>query len=60
MVWWLERSLVKQEDLGLIPTQTKWFYVLGYKELEKMDPDMINCMILGIHVENKIILSHAI
>ena len=25
-----------------------------------MDPDMINCMILRIHVENKIILSHAI
>ena len=25
-----------------------------------MDPDMIHCMILSIHVENKIILSHAI
>ena len=25
-----------------------------------MDPDMINCMILHIHVENLIILSHAI
>ena len=25
-----------------------------------MDPEMINCMILHIHVENKIILSHAI
>ena len=25
-----------------------------------MDPDMINCVILRIHEENKIILSHAI
>ena len=36
------------------------FSLLGYKEVGKMDPDMINCMILRIHVENKIILSHAI
>ena len=30
------------------------FSLLGYKEVKnKMDPDMINCMILRIHVENK-------
>ena len=32
-----------------------FFSLLGYKEV-----GMMNCMILRIHVENKIILSHAI
>ena len=27
MVYWLERLLVKQEDLGSIAAQTKWFFV---------------------------------
>ena len=38
------------------------FSLLGYEGgRNKIDPDMINCMILCIHVENKkIILSHAI
>ena len=32
MVKWLERLLEKQEDLGLIPAQTKWFFsLLGYR-----------------------------
>ena len=31
-----------------------FFSLLRYKEVGiKMDPDMINCMILCIHVENK-------
>ena len=34
MVKWLEWSLVKQEDLGSIPAQTKCFSsLLGYKEV---------------------------
>ena len=34
MVMWLERLLMKQEDLGSIPAQTKCFSsLLGYKEL---------------------------
>ena len=46
MVEWLERLLVKQEDLGLIPAQTKCFFsprVEGGRN--RMDPDMINCVI---------------
>ena len=61
MAYWLERSLVKQEDLGSLPAKTKCFFsprVLGGRN--EIDPDMINCMILHIHGENKIILSHAI
>ena len=27
MVYWLERSLVKQEDLSSIPAKTKWFFL---------------------------------
>ena len=34
MVLWLEQSLVKQEDLGSIPDQTKCFSPhLGYEEV---------------------------
>ena len=46
MVKWLERLLVKPEDLGLIPAQTKWFFIssgIGGRIL--MDPDTINCVI---------------
>ena len=46
--------LKKQEDQGLIPAQTKCFFsprVCGGRN--KMDPDMINCVILFIHVDKK-------
>ena len=34
MVWWLERSLVKQKDLGSVAAQAKCFSsLLGYKEV---------------------------
>ena len=55
MVYQLEQSLVKQEDLGSIPAQNKWFFfsLLGYMEVGKMDPDMINWVILHIHADKR-------
>ena len=53
MGYWLERSLVKQEVLGSIPAQPKWFFfsprVKGCWYI--IDPDTINCMILRIHLD---------
>ena len=37
----LKRSLVKQDDLGLIPAQMKWFFLSGTRREEKIDPDKI-------------------
>ena len=43
---------LKQEDLGSIPAQTKWFFLLlGHRRQEKMDPDIIKFVILGIQVD---------
>ena len=52
MVWGSEWLLVKQEDLGLIPTQTKCFFS-PWEVGIKMDPDRINCVILRFHVDKK-------
>ena len=41
MALWLEQLLVKQEDLGLIPAQTKWCFFSDIRRLEKIDPDTI-------------------
>ena len=44
--------LVKQENLGSIPAQTKWFFLsLGIGGKNLMDPEMINCVILRIQVD---------
>ena len=49
---WIEQLLVKQEDLGLVPAQTKCFFLsTGIAGWNKMDPDMINCVILHIQVD---------
>ena len=37
MVEWLEWLLVMQEDLGLIPAQTKWFLLLSGKGGRKIN-----------------------
>ena len=34
MVWWLERSLVKQEVLGSIPAQDQMVFLLGVMSKE--------------------------
>ena len=55
MFKWLERTLVKQEDLGSIPAQTKKFLfsprVQGGRN--KLDPGTTICMLLYIHVDKK-------
>ena len=43
---------MEQEDLSLIPAQTKCFSSLRNKGIRnKMDPDTTNCVILLIHVD---------
>ena len=52
MVKWLEQLLVKQEDLRAIPVQANRFFCSDrlYGGRKEMDPVMINCVILRIHV----------
>ena len=45
---------MKHEDLGLIPAQTKCFSSpRGKGGRNKMDPDMMNYVLLHIHLDEK-------